>query len=128
MSRFLLHLVLNVVGLFLAIQFVPGIKLDSSSWWLALVIIGLVFGAVNAVVRPILLGLSCLLNLLTLGLFTFVINAAMLLLTAYIGNSLGDRLGFRFVIDGWVAALLGSIVISIFSWIIAFFVRENKRR
>ena len=128
MNRFLLHLVLNVVGLFLAIQLVPGIHLDSSSWWLALIVIGLIFGVVNGVVRPILLGLSCLLNLLTLGLFTFVVNAAMLLLTAFISNSLGGRLGFTFTIDGWVPALLGSIVISIFSWLIALVIRENKRR
>ena len=128
MNRFLLHLVLNVVGLFLAIQLVPGIHLDSSSWWLALIVIGLIFGVVNGVVRPILLGLSCLLNLLTLGLFTFVVNAAMLLLTAYISNSLGGRLGFTFTVDGWLPALLGSIVISIFSWLISLVIRENKRR
>ena len=126
MGRILLHLVLNVVGLYLAIQFVPGIAFDGP-WW-ALVVIGLVFGLVNGVVRPILLGLSCLLNLLTLGLFTFVVNAVMLLLTAYLSDSLGARLGFSFVINGFVAALLGSIVISIFSWIIAFFIHENKRR
>src|ERR1700674_3538173 len=94
MGRFVLHLVLNVVGLYLAIRLVPGIAFDGP-WW-ALVIIGLVFGLVNAVVRPILLGLSCLLNLLTLGLFTFVVNAVMLLLTAYLSDSLGARLGLGF--------------------------------
>ena len=126
MGRFLLHLALNVIALALAIRLVPGISFDGP-WW-ALVIIGLVFGVVNGVVRPILLGLSCLLNLLTLGLFTFVVNAVMLLLTAYISDSLGARLGFSFAVNGFFAALLGSIVISVFSWAIAFFVRENKRR
>jgi putative membrane protein len=126
MTRVIVHLVLNVLGLALVIRVVPGISFDGP-WW-ALVVIGLVFGFVNAIVRPVLLGLSCLLNMLTLGLFTFVINAVMLLLTAYLSNALGSSLGFSFKIDGFLPALLGAIVMSIFSWVIAFFVRENRRR
>jgi putative membrane protein len=126
MGRILIHLILNVIGLYLAIRLVPGIAFDGA-WW-ALVLIGLVFGFVNAIVRPLLLGLSCLLNMLTLGLFTFVINAVMLLLTAYLSDALGTRLGFSFTINGFLPALLGAIVISVFSWLIAFVVRENRRR
>jgi putative membrane protein len=73
--------------------------------------VALIFGLVNALVRPVLKLLSCPLVLLTLGLFIFVINAAMLLLTSAIAQSLG----LQFYVDGFVSALFGSIIISVVS-------------
>ena len=127
MNHFLIRLVLNVVGLYLA-TFVPGIGF-AGPWW-GLVIIALVFGLVNALLRPLLLGLSCLINVLTLGLFTFVINALMLMLTAYLSTLLGARLGlpFTFAVDGFVPALIGAFVISLVSFVLSSVIRENKRR
>jgi putative membrane protein len=125
MNRMIVRLILNVAGLYLAVKLVPGFVFEGQ-WW-ALVVIAVIFGLVNALIRPVLLGLSCLLNILTLGLFTFVINALMLLLTAWISDQVGKSLGFTFTIDGFITALLGAIVITIFSAVLSHLIRENRR-
>ena len=80
--------------------------------WVTLLIVALIFGAVNAVIRPILVVRSLPLEIITLGLFIFVINAFMLLLTSWIAQGLG--LGFR--VDKFLPALLGALII----WIVSF--------
>jgi len=92
-------------------------------WW-TLILVALIFGVVNALVRPLLSALTCLINVLTLGLFTFVINALMLMLTSFIGT----RFGIGFTVDSFVSALLGAVVISVFSFLLSFLMRENRRR
>jgi putative membrane protein len=76
--------------------------------------VALIFGLVNALVRPVLKMMSCPLVLLTLGLFIFVINGLMLWLTSAIAGSLG----LQFHVDGFVPALIGAVVISIVSIIL----------
>jgi putative membrane protein len=80
-----------------------------------LLIVALIFGLVNAVIRPILILLSLPLEIITLGLFTFVINAFMLLLTSWIAQGMG--LGFR--VDKFLSALLGALIISIVSFVLS---------
>ena len=80
-----------------------------------LLIIALIFGVVNAVIRPILVLLSLPLEILTLGLFIFVINAFMLLLTSWIAQAVG--VGFR--VERFFAALLGALIISIVSFVLS---------
>src|SRR5437588_9649501 len=126
MTRLLVRLIISVIGLCLVTRFIPGISFDGP-WW-ALVVIALIFGLVNALVRPLLLGISCLLNVLTLGLFTFVINALMLVLTAYISQLIGAQYGFNFTVGFPVPALLGAIVITVLSSILSHLIREPKRR
>ena len=82
------------------------------------------FGVLNAIVRPILGLLTCPLMVLTLGLFTLVLNALMLLLTGAVSASLG--LGFH--VAGFVPAFLGAIVVSIVSIILSIFVRDDRER
>ncbi len=118
----LIRFILNAAGLYLAARLVPGITLQGD-WW-TLIVVALIFGVVNALVRPILSALTCLINVLTLGLFTFVINALMLMLTSFIGS----RFGIGFTVDSFVSALLGAIVISVFSFLLSFLIRENRRR
>ena len=77
--------------------------------------VALILGLVNALVRPILKALSCGVIVLTLGLFLLVINAAMLLLAAWIARQVG--IGFH--VDGFGAALLGSLVISLVSFLLS---------
>jgi len=77
--------------------------------------VALIFGFVNAVIHPILILLSLPLEIITLGLFTFVINALMLLLTSWIAQSMG--LGFR--VDKFLSALLGALIISIVSFVLS---------
>ena len=89
----LLRLIVNAVALLITAWIVPGIYLGAAGPhptkhdWTTLLIVALIFGAVNAVIRPILILLSLPLEIITLGLFTFVINAFMLLLTSWIARA-----------------------------------------
>ncbi|MFN3741209.1 MAG: phage holin family protein [Anaerolineales bacterium] len=120
--RFLIRWAINTLALFAAVWIVPGIRLNSG--WFSLVWLGLIFGLVNATIRPVLKLLTCPLILLTLGLFTLVINALMLSLTAWIGNLLGIEL----VLDSFWAAFWGALVVSVVSVFLSLFVREEKER
>jgi putative membrane protein len=77
-----------------------------------LVLVALVFGLVNAVVKPIVQLLTLPLFILTLGMFTLVVNALMLMLTSW----LADKLDLGFHVDGFWTAVLGGLIISIVSW------------
>jgi len=107
--KFLLRIGVNAVALFAATKLINGIQF-TGTWW-QLLCVALAFGILNAVVRPFLNVLSLPVMILTLGLFTFVINALMLYLTSAISGKMG--LGFH--VDGFVPALLGAIVVSLVS-------------
>ena len=88
--RLILRLAINAVALYVAVGtgWIPGIAAQNTEWW-SFALLGLVFGAVNLLVRPILKLLTCPLILLTLGLFTLVINGALFWLTGVIGGAFG---------------------------------------
>src|SRR5262245_17926968 len=116
--RFLLRLLINAAALWVATRIVPGVTHTGSGGTLLLV--ALVFGVLNALLRPILALLSCPLMILTLGLFTFVINAVILLVT----SSLSGSLGIGFPVDGFWAGFVGALVFSIVSILLSIFVRD----
>ena len=91
---------------------------------MTVLVTALALGLVNAIVKPALQLLSCPLVLLTLGLFLFVINAAMLLLAGWLTRALG----FDFRVDGLANALIGSILISIVTWFLTLFVGRKDRK
>ena len=117
----LLRLIVNAVALLSTAWIIPGIHLGAAGPhptrddWVTLLIVALIFGLVNVVIRPIIIILSLPLTILTLGLFTFVINAFMLLLTSWIAQ--GMDLGFR--IDGFLPALLGALIVSVVSFVLS---------
>jgi putative membrane protein len=121
MTRFLLRWVINAVALFLAIRFVPGITLGSP--WLGIVWLALIFGLVNAFLRPLLQLLTCPLIILTLGLFTLLINTFLLWLTGQIGHLFGIQLTF----NSFWAALLGGVVVSVVSIMLSLILKEELR-
>lgn len=128
--KLLIRWLINAVAIAITVIVVPGINGGISAGSTldidvkSLLGVALIFGLVNALVRPVLKLLSCPLVLLTLGLFIFVINAAMLLLTSAIAQSLG----LQFYVDGFVSALIGSIIISIVSIVLtALFVDDNEK-
>ncbi|HEY8490038.1 MAG TPA: phage holin family protein [Dehalococcoidia bacterium] len=108
LAGFLVRLLVAALGLAVAAFLLPGIEIDT---WQALAVTALIFGLVNAFVRPVLFWLTCPLQILTLGLFTLVLNAAMLGLTAWIAGQLD--VGFR--VEGFWSALFGAIIISLVS-------------
>ncbi len=108
-QSFLGRTVVAGLGLLVAIAIVPGIRYTGGA--VQFIILAVIFGLVNAIIRPILKFLSCPLVMLTLGLFVLVINALMLLIT----QSLAQTIGIQFAVDSFGAALLGAIIISIVS-------------
>ncbi len=117
--QFILRLLVNAAALWAAVKVVPGISHTGSL--ASLLGVALVFGAINAVVRPLLLVLSLPLLVVTLGLFTLVLNALLLWLTSSISNGLG--LGFT--VQGFWAAFLGALVVSIVSMVLSIFVASE---
>lgn len=125
--RLLVFLIANALAVGAAVWLFEGITLpapDDTRLAVELVVVGAIFGAVNAVVRPVVRLLSAPLILLTLGLFWFVVNAAMLLLTSAISSAVG--LDFR--VDGFGTALLGSVVISLVLLVVTAVLPDPDRR
>ena len=108
----IIRLLVNAVALWCAARFINGISYAGS--WQGLVALSLVFGIVNAFIRPVLSFFSFPIQIVTLGLFTLVLNALMLMLTAW----LAVRFDIAFTVRGFVPALLGAIVISIVSLVL----------
>ena len=123
MTKFILRLLINAVGLFLAVQIVPGINLEgdiTSLLWLALI-----FGLVNALVRPALQLMTCALIILTLGLFTLVINTFLFWLTSVIGQSVGIALIINDPV--WWNAFLGGLIVSIVSVVMTMILKDELK-
>jgi putative membrane protein len=118
-GRLLIKLIINAVALAAADRAIEGIHADG---WQSIVIMALIFGAVNAIIRPIVKILSFPLLILTLGLFTFIINALMLLLAEWIGGLFS--VGFH--VDSFGSALLGSIIISIVSLVLSILLEPGR--
>jgi len=112
MIRLAARLGVNAAALLAAAELIDGIDLSSS--WTSVLFVAIVFGLVNAVIKPIAKVLTFPITLVTLGLFTLVVNATMLGLTAWLTDA--------FDVDGFWPALLGAIVISVVSWVLLIFV------
>ncbi|MDO5627467.1 MAG: phage holin family protein [Mobilicoccus sp.] len=121
----LLRIVVNAAALWVAALLVPGIRLaegTSANTVVTVLLVALVFGILNALVRPLFVVLGLPLIAVTLGLFLLVINAVMLLLTGWISG----LLGLPFQVDGFLAALLGGIVVGVISWIAGTLLRTDR--
>jgi putative membrane protein len=119
--QFIVRLLINAAALWVATRVVPG--LSYSGHWSLLMAVALVFGVLNASVRPLLKLLTFPLLILTLGLFTFVTNALMLWMTSWVSGVLG--LGFH--VDGFWSAFLGALVVSFVSLLLSIFVSDRPR-
>ncbi len=122
MSHFILRLVVNAIALYVTTlpQFNIGITFDGQWWEMA--VVAFIFGLVNAIISPILKLLTCPLILLTLGLFTLVINAVMLLLT----SGIADYFKIAFHVNDFWAAFVGALVVSIVSFVLNLVVKEAE--
>jgi putative membrane protein len=115
--RLLVRILAGAVALAAAAGLIEGISIGpgtTSERLLTLLAVAVIFGLVNAFVRPIVRLISIPLFIITLGLFTFVVNALMLLLTVWIG----DQFDLAFEVDGFWSALLGALVISVVTFLI----------
>ncbi|WP_109472471.1 phage holin family protein [Ornithinimicrobium cavernae] len=116
---FLIKVLVNALALWITSRIIDGIVFedtsDTTAFLLTLGAVGLIFGVLNAVIKPILFVLSLPIMLLTLGLFTFILNAIMLWLTSWVAGWFD--LGFR-VESFWWDAVLGALIITIISMIL----------
>lgn len=116
MSGFLLRALISAIGLWVASALVPGMQIDGAANF---ILAGILLGAVNALVRPVVILLTLPATVLSLGLFLLVINAAMLALVAALLDG--------FVLQGFGSALLGSLLVSVVSWIVSVNIGASGR-
>jgi putative membrane protein len=124
MTNFLIKTLANAGALAVAIWLLEDITLtgdDTARKTTALIVVALIFGVVNFVVKPIVKLLALPLLIVTLGLFTLVINALMLLLTSW----LADEMDLSFHVEGFGTAVLGGLIISIVSWALNMALPDN---
>jgi putative membrane protein len=123
--RFVVRVVVNALTLALAAWLLDDITVSGDSDGqrvVTMLVVGVLFGLVNAVVRPVVKLLSLPFILLTLGLLIFVINALMLLLTSWIAGQLG--VGFH--VDGFWTALVGAVIVSLATWVLELVVPGDR--
>jgi putative membrane protein len=120
--KLLIRWAITAISLFVAAWLVPGIYVSDGGGWAVYAAMAIILGLVNAIIRPILTLLTCPLILLTLGLFTLVINALTLLIASSIAQNI-FHVGF--IVRGFWPALLGSIIVSIVSILLSTFVHDE---
>lgn len=123
MNRFIIRWVINAVALYAAIYFVPGVNAQSTSW-VSIALLALIFGLINALLRPLLTVLTCPLIVLTLGIFTLFINTLLF----YLAGLVGTYFGIGFTVNGFWPAFLGGLVVSVVSVVLSLLFREELKR
>lgn len=118
--RFILRLLATAAALWVAVLLVPGIAYEGGP--VGLLGVALVFGLVNAIIRPVLKILTCPLVVLTLGLFVFILNAFLLWLT----SELAQGFGIAFDVDGFWAALVGALIVGLVSTVLNLLVGKKE--
>jgi putative membrane protein len=124
---FLIRIIVIAISLWVATLIVPGIEVTAGSTATGigtLIGVALVFGLVNAVLKPLIKVVGCLFYVLTLGLIGLVVNALLFLLVGWIAGGLG----LPFVVDGFLAAFLGAIVVSVVGALLHFVVPDSLDR
>lgn len=124
---FLLRVIINAVAIWVATQLLDGLEVvggeDTTTRVLVFLVLAAVFGLVNAVVKPLVKAISFPLYLLTLGLFTLVVNALMLMLTGW----LSEQTDYGLRIDNFGTALLGALIISVVSFILSVVIPGSRK-
>jgi putative membrane protein len=125
--RFLLRVGVSAAALGVATAAVPGIELLAGSAWSkvgTLIAVALIFGVINATLKPLIKVVGCAFYVLTLGLAALVVNGLLLWLTSVIA---GD-LTLPFHVAGFWAGFWGAIIVGLVSWVLNLFIRDNRPR
>jgi putative membrane protein len=124
--RFLLRVAVSAAALAVATAVLPGIQLTAGSTIskvLTLIAVALIFGVINAVLKPIIKTIGCLFYILTLGLVALVVNALLLWLVSVVAG----WLSLPFHITGFVPAFLGALIISVVTWLLSVLIPDGKK-
>lgn len=122
--KLIIRWAIGAFSLFVAAWAVTGIRVDDGGGWVVYAVMAVILGLVNAFVRPLLKLLTCPLILLTLGLFTLVVNALTLLLSAWVANTI---FGVGFYVDGFWPAFWGALIVSVVSVVLNVFIKDDDR-
>lgn len=123
--QLLLRWLISAAALAITVWVVPGITIGDGSAIFAVFVMAAIFGLVNAFIRPLITLLSCPLVLLTLGLFTLVINTICFSLSSWIAQ---NWFGAQFIVEGFWPAFFGAIVVSIVSFLLSMFLPDKDER
>ena len=122
MIRLILRWAINAIAIWAAIYLLQGHGLElTHSGWVPIVVLGLIFGLLNALLRPLIEILTCPLIILTLGLGTLLINTLMFWLTGLIGT----QFGYGFTVAGFWPAFLGAIIVSLVSFVLTLLLHDE---
>jgi len=121
MTKFILRWAVNAIALYLAVYFVPGVNLEGG--FVSIIWLALIFGLINAFLRPLLKLLTCPLIFLTLGLFTLLINTFLFWLTGEVGQAFG--IGFS--VAGFWPAFFGGLVVTVVSVIMSLILKDELK-
>ena len=125
MKNFIIRLIINAVALYVAVALLNGHGLTpQTSNWLSFIWLALIFGLVNAILKPILTVVSCPILILTLGLGSLLINTLLF----YLSGILGTSFGVGFTVNGFWTAFLGALIVSVVSFILNTLLREEMRK
>lgn len=122
-KHFLLRWAISAAAVLATTFLIPGIDIEGNGILIALAV-AFILGLVNAIIRPILVFLSCGCIVATLGLFMFVVNAFTLMIASWFSQ----LIGIGFYVDGFIPALIGSIIISIITWLLSMFLIGDKEK
>lgn len=120
----IIRILVNAVALWAAVYLIDGINVSAATTAekvLVYVVVGAIFGLVNAVIKPIVKTVGCAFYVLTLGLIALVVNALLLMLTAWVASALD----LPFTIDGFWPAFWGAIVVAVVSWLLGLVLPEG---
>jgi putative membrane protein len=124
MGRFLVRLVINAVALYAAVALLAGRGITpQTDNWLSFIWLALIFGVINAILRPILVVVGCPILILTLGLGSLLINTLLF----YLAGLIGQSFGVGFSVDGFLPAFLGALIVSIVSFALSSILRDDRR-
>jgi putative membrane protein len=123
---FLIRVLVTAVALWVATLIIDGLDVTGGSWTkntLTLLAVALIFGLVNAIVKPVVKVVGCVFYILTLGLISFVVNALLFMLVGW----LADQLNLPFEVDGFWPAFWGAIIVGVVGWLIGLVIPDPKR-
>jgi len=125
MKKLLIRLLINTVALYVAVVLLNGRGITpQSDNWLSFIWLALIFGIINAILKPIFTIVGCPFIVLTLGIGMLLINTLLF----YLSGLIGKYFGVGFVVDGFIPALLGSLIVSIISFILNSLFKDELKR
>jgi putative membrane protein len=125
MSRFIVRWAINAIALYAAVAIMQGRGIEPQSTnWLSFIWLALIFGFANAILRPLIVMLTCPLIILTLGIGALLINTLLFWLAGLIGT----RFGVGFTVDGFWPAFLGALIVTVISVFLNALLKDEMRR